>query len=99
MKCPSCKKCKMHVRNVYSAGDNAETRNLVCPCCGHRASSVTFLIPREQHYDRDRSGGALAKGIRRARSHPGRTPPSPAQVTARVENRSIEKRSIEKRSI
>lgn len=65
MRCPSCKKWKMHVRNVYSAGDNAETRNLVCPCCGHRASSVTFLIPREQHYDRDRSGGALAKGIRR----------------------------------
>lgn len=65
MKCPACKKAKLHVRQVYSAGSGAETRNLVCPACGHRASSVTFLVPREQVRDRDRSGIALAKGIMR----------------------------------
>lgn len=65
MKCPKCKKGKLHVRNVYSAGECAETRNLSCSACGHKASSVTFLVPKEQHYDRDRSGGALAKGVLR----------------------------------
>lgn len=65
MKCPACGKAKLHVRQVYSAGTHAETRNLRCPDCGHRSSSVTFLIPREQTPDRDRSGIALAKGIMR----------------------------------
>lgn len=65
MKCPACGKAKLHVRQVYSAGSTAETRNLLCFECGHRASSVTFLIPREQVRDRDRSGIALAKGIMR----------------------------------
>ena len=63
MKCPKCKKGKLHVRNVYSAGECAETRNLSCSACGHKASSVTFLVPKEQHYDRDRSGGALAIAV------------------------------------
>jgi transcriptional regulator NrdR family protein len=65
MNCPACKKAKLHVRQVYSAGEGAETRNLLCPACGHRASSATFLIPREQVRDRNRSGIALAKGIMR----------------------------------
>lgn len=62
MKCPKCPG-RLEVRNVYRAGDSAETRDLQCPCCGFRSSSITFLVPRPQQRRRGRGGRALAIAI------------------------------------
>lgn len=64
MNCPRCKKHKLQVTHVYDAGDSAETRNLRCLGCDYRASSITFLVVREQRVAPGRGGWALSKKIR-----------------------------------
>lgn len=59
MKCARCQD-KLEVTHVYAAGDRAETRNLVCPTCGFKATTVTFLVDRPQHSKR----GFSARGLR-----------------------------------
>ncbi len=53
----------MSVTHVYSAGDRAETRNLRCPTCGFKSSSITFLIDRPQARKYGLGGQALASKI------------------------------------
>lgn len=63
MKCPNCKDQKLQVTHVFSAGSSAETRSLRCPECGHKASSITFLVQRPQR-GTGRGAWALSKQIR-----------------------------------
>jgi hypothetical protein len=63
MKCPNCPEEHMCVTHVYSAGDRAESRNLRCPTCGFKSSSITFLIERPQGRKYGLGGQALASKI------------------------------------
>lgn len=63
MKCPNCEHPHMDVTHVYSAGDRAETRNLVCSKCRFRASSITFLVDRPQKRKKGFAAIALADKI------------------------------------
>lgn len=65
MKCPSCDSGKLSVMRVYAAGNNAETRDLSCPECGYKASSITFLVERPQGRKRGRGSMALKRQIER----------------------------------
>lgn len=64
MNCPNCKDQKLAVTHVFSAGENAETRNLRCFECGFKSTSVTFLVPRTQERRWGGGGYALAKRVR-----------------------------------
>lgn len=63
MNCPACD-AKMTVTHTYMAGGRAETRNLRCPACGCRASSVTFLIERPQFVKQRGQGGRGGEYLR-----------------------------------
>jgi hypothetical protein len=63
MKCPNCDCKHMEVTHVYSAGDRAEARNLVCPKCRFRSSSVTFMVERPQRRKKGFAAIALADKI------------------------------------
>lgn len=63
MKCPSCDCKHMEITHVYSAGDRAETRNLVCPVCGFKSSSITFMVDRPQKRKKGFAAIALADKI------------------------------------
>ena len=67
MNCPACKSGHLEVKNVYIATDMSESRNLVCDGCGHRMSSVTFLVARPQARRRGFGGAALAKKLAQGR--------------------------------
>lgn len=43
MNCPKCK-AKLEVTHTYMVSDSNESRNLRCPDCGFKASSITFLV-------------------------------------------------------
>ena len=43
MNCPRCKTVKLSITHTFQAGENAETRNLKCPACGFRSTSVTLF--------------------------------------------------------
>lgn len=64
MDCPKCEK-KMGVLQTYMAGGNGESRNLKCPACGYRASSVTFLVELRRPSGRKIGARALAVKIER----------------------------------
>jgi hypothetical protein len=63
MKCPNCAAPHMEITHVYQAGDRAETRNLVCPKCRFRSSSVTFMVDRPQNRKKGFAAIALADKI------------------------------------
>ena len=64
MNCPNCQDTRLDVTHTFSAGDNAETRNLKCRVCGYRASSMTFLVRRPQERKKGKGGRALSLLIR-----------------------------------
>ncbi|MEY5098844.1 MAG: hypothetical protein RJA36_1563 [Pseudomonadota bacterium] len=63
MKCPNCNAPHMEVTHVYAAGERAEARNLVCPKCRFKSSSVTFLVDRPQKRKKGFAAIALANKI------------------------------------
>lgn len=63
MKCPNCDDVSLEVTHVRPAGETAEARDLWCPVCRYRASSVTFLIERPQQRKHGHGAWALAKKI------------------------------------
>jgi len=70
MICPNCKDAKLGVTQVFSAGDSAESRNLVCRTCGFRATSLTFIIPRPQERRRGHAAKAMADKIKKGQIRP-----------------------------
>lgn len=55
------------ITHTYRAGTTAETRDLLCPVCGKRLSSVTFLVrcpaPRSKRRKRGSGAAALARRV------------------------------------
>lgn len=57
MKCPECDSNLSVI--VTKRGAEVESRDLLCPVCKHRATSITFLIPRENKKPRGATSRSL----------------------------------------
>lgn len=62
MRCPNCTE-RLEVQQVFVATPDAETRNLLCPRCGYRDVSISFLVGREQ--GRKQAYGSAAAALAR----------------------------------
>lgn len=69
MICPKCNHPHMDVLKVFEGGKEAESRDLRCPICGYRATSITFLLPRPA-VTRGKGGWAVAKLAKSGRLRP-----------------------------